>query len=183
MTRVATFGGSAVFAALAAAGWLPWLVLVGPVLGARTALGLYLVLVTAAYLAGVAPRRASGLSAAVMAVVAGVVLIVLARATAELALGLGVVLGVGRSVVLYRARPARALATEAVLVGGGLLFARALAAPSAGGVMLALWGFFLVQSLFFLIGGIAPRPDDPGRRDPFEEAYARAMALADEGDA
>ena len=102
MTRVATFGRSAVFAALAAAGWLPWLVVVGPALGARAALGLYLVVLTAAYLAGVAPRRASALRAALAAGLTGVLLIALARATGELALGLGVVLGLGRSAVLYR---------------------------------------------------------------------------------
>jgi hypothetical protein len=183
MTRVATFGRSAVFAALAAAGWLPWLVVVGPLTGARAALGLYLVGLTTAYLAGVAPRRASALRAALAAALAGALLVAVARATGELALGLGVVLGLGRSVVLYRERPARALVTEAALVGGGLLFARALATPSAGGVMLAVWGFFLVQSLFFLVGGVAPRADEAARRDPFEEAYARAMALVEEGDA
>jgi hypothetical protein len=44
---------------------------------------------------------------------------------------------------------------------------------------LAVWGFFLVQSGFALIGARDARPaSEP--RDPFEAANARAMAILDE---
>jgi hypothetical protein len=179
MTRWTSFAGSAGFAALAAAGWLPWLVTVGAVVGPRRALAVYLVGATAVYLAVLAPAGARRLGVALGAALVGGVLAMVARAPGELALGLGVILGVARSAFLYRARPARAVVMELALVGGGLLFARALVGPPALSVMLALWGFFLVQSCFFLVGGVGPRPADGARRDPFDEAYARAMRLMD----
>jgi hypothetical protein len=98
----------------------------------------------------------------------------------ELALCLAALIGAVRSGLLYRARPLRAILTEVALALGGLLFARLLLGPSALAAMLAIWGYFLVQSLFFLIPGARPgRGDDPVP-DPFERAHARALALLDE---
>jgi hypothetical protein len=48
-------------------------------------------------------------------------------------------------------------------------------------VAFAIWGFFLVQSFFFLLGGVAERAATPAGLDPFEVARARAVALM-EGD-
>jgi len=96
---------------------------------------------------------------------------------AELAIGLAVILGIARSTVLYRAAAARAVATEAVLLLGGLLFARFLAGASLLSTALALWGFLLVQSVFFLIGGVRARSAGAPHADPFEATYRRAVAL------
>jgi len=179
MMRADGFARGTVFAALAAAAWLPWMVVLG---GGGAAFALYLVAITAAYLVGLGPRGAPRLAVAAGAALLGGVLAAGVHTPGELALGLGAILATARSAVLHRARPARAIMTEVVLVGGGLLFARALAAPTAFGVMLAVWGFFLVQSTFFLVAGVEPRPVAAARRDPFEEAYARATALLeDEG--
>jgi hypothetical protein len=179
MMRFDSFLRSAAFAALAAAGALPWLVVVGGALGSRMALGLYLVGLTATYLSGLGRPGPSRFATAAGAAALGGTLLAVVHSQAELVLGLGAILAVARGGFLYRARSARAVLTEIVLVGAGLLFARALAGSSGPGVVLAIWGFFLVQSLFFLVGGVEPRPARPGRRDPFDEAYTRAVALLD----
>jgi hypothetical protein len=180
MFRRDGFGRSIVFAALAAAASVPWLLLAGPAVGGRRALATYLVLVTATYVAGIAPSRRRALAAAALALGGGAAVLAVAShpLAPELALGLGVVLATVRSGVLFRATPARADLLEAVVVGGGLCFARALGGPGVLGVVLSLWGFFLVQSLFFLVGGVTTRTV---RRhaDPFDEACARAFAVLD----
>jgi hypothetical protein len=175
--RCDTFVRSAVFAAVAAMGWLPWLLLVGPFLGAWSARSSYLVGVAALYVAGLSRARAARVSLAMGTLAAGVGLALVSRTSAEIALGLATLLGIVRSVFLYRALPARAVVTEVCLLGGGLLFARFLAGPSPASTGFALWGFLLVQSLFFLApAGRTPTAGDR-RADPFEEAYRSALAL------
>lgn len=178
MMRWDAFARSAVFAAVAAAAYLPWMATLG---GGRAAGHLYLVALTAAYLTGLGPRGGRRFVVAAGAAALGLALAAVVHSTGELVVGLGAVLATARSTLLYRARAARAVVTEVALVGGGLLFARALAAPSVLGTMLGIWGFLLVQSTFFLVGGTRPRPAAAVRRDPFEEAYARATALLDGG--
>jgi len=167
------FTRSLVFAALAAAGWLPFVLVAGPLLGGRTALSLYLVVLSAAYVAAIGGRAAVTAAAAL----AGAVLLAIARGPAGLVLGLGAVVAGLRSGLLWPRAPARAVVLEVALVGGGFVFARALAGGTPVAVMLAIWGFFLVQSVFFLVTGAARRT--PGRGDPFEEARRRALALLD----
>jgi hypothetical protein len=57
------------------------------------------------------------------------------------------------------------------------LFARFLAAAFLFSTPLAVWGFFLVQSTFSLIGVPKERRSAGGHPDAFDEAYARATAL------
>ncbi|HSD10111.1 MAG TPA: hypothetical protein VLF14_03950, partial [Candidatus Binatia bacterium] len=95
----------------------------------------------------------------------------------QLVLGLGVLVAVARSGFLYRSTPARSVVVEAIITGGGLLFARFLCGPSSAALLLSTWGFFLVQSVYFLVGGTYT-PAGSGRHpDPFQDAYGRAMAL------
>ena len=76
-----------------------------------------------------------------------------------------------------RERPARALAVEALLLGGAVALARALFAPTLLGTSLAIWGFGLAQSARCLVSaGGATLP----ARDAFEEASRRAQALLEE---
>jgi len=159
MIRWDSFGRSAAFAACAALGWTPWVLLGGP-------RAFYLVGVTAVYVAGL-----GGPVAATLTAVAGGALLLVGDA-AVLCVGLAVVLAVARSAFLYRAAPARAVVVETALAGGGLVFARLLGTPS-----LAIWGFFLVQSFFFLVGGVRARETATGHSDPFEAAHARAMEV------
>jgi len=176
MMRIDSFARSAAFAAVAALGWMPWLIATGPLIGSPAARAIYLVGVTALYAGGLAkspPRRAM---VALVAALAGGVLAIIARGTPELCLALAAVLGVARSGFLHRAAPPRAVAIEAGLLVGGLLFARFLAVGPLA-TALALWGFLLVQSCFFLVGGIGPRAADGRHPDPFEDACARATEV------
>jgi hypothetical protein len=177
----AGFGRSVIVAAIGALGVLPWIVLARPFAGPDAALAAYLVLLNAAYVALIAPRRGRRLAAFTVVGFAGAVVAVLSRSWSELALGLGLLLATARSGFLYRLPAARAVAIEIVLCGGGLLFARFLAAPSARGLMLALWGFLLVQSIYVLVGGLRVSLPGGSRRDPFVEAHARALELLEGG--
>lgn len=177
MTRCNTFARSALFAAVAAAAWLPWVLVAGPIVGVWSARALYLVAITALYIAGVAPQRTRRMTAAVVAGLVATGLALVAHTTVELAIGLGAILGIARSGFLYRAAPARAVTTEATLLVGGLVFARFLAGASLTSTALALWGFLLVQSLFFLVAGVRVRATGGRHPDPFDEAHRRALAL------
>jgi hypothetical protein len=173
-----TFVRGAVFAALAASCWLPWAVLVAPFIGVSNARALYLVGIATLYVAGLSPRTARRVTATTMTAVAGLVLLVAFRTTGAVVSGLAILVGIARSVFLYRTAPARAVAREVLLLGGGLAFARFLAGATPASTALALWGFWLVQSFFFLAGDGAPaRPSVRNGVDPFDEAYRRAIAL------
>jgi hypothetical protein len=177
----AAFAKNLGFAALAAGALPLWLLLAQPILGADRAIGAYFVLAAAAYLGTIAPVRGRALAVAVAATAVGGFAALVARAPGELVLVLGVLVAVARSGFLYRCAPARGVAIEAIVAGGGLLFARFLFGPSVAALVLALWGFFLVQSVYFLLGGRhAPAlARDP---DPFQDAYGRAIALLDRGE-
>jgi hypothetical protein len=175
------FAKSLCFAAVAAGALPLWLLLARPILGADRAIGAYFVLAAAAYLGTIAPARNRALAAAVAAAAVGGAAALVARAPSELVLLLGMLVAVVRSGFLYRSTPARAVMVEAIVAGGGLVFARFLFGPTVTAFVLALWGFFLVQSLYFLLGGkhassFARHPD------PFQDAYARATALLDRGE-
>jgi hypothetical protein len=177
--HIRSFGRSAAFAALVALAFFPWLVVVAPVFGLPAARAFYLVAATALYAGGLAQSPARRASVAVLVAVAGLVLAVITRGRPELCLALAVLLGTVRSVFLHRAAPARAVATEALLVGGGLVFARFLAGDAPHATSLALWGFFLVQSCFFLVAGVTAATSAGRHPDPFEDAFARASEVMD----
>lgn len=180
MMRWDGFSRSTVFAAIAAAAWLPWVAVVRPIAGGWHALVLYAVGLLALYIAGCSAARPRALQAALAAAAAAVLIALGARNVTELAIGLGAVLGIARSGFLYPTAPARAALRELLLIGGGLAFARFLAGATFPSVALAVWGFLLVQSCFFLLGA-ATHPTDGRHPDPFEEAHRRASALLDAG--
>jgi len=177
--RCNSFLRSALFAALAAAAYLPVHVLGEPLLGVSTGRALYLTGLLACYVVGLSP---GGRPAAALVVgVLGLALIVGVDSLREVVLSLAVILGILRSGLIYPSRPARAIVTEAFLIGGGLAFACSLLGSSAFSVALAVWGFFLVQSTFFLCSNSERGADSTSGRDPFESAHARAMDLLGEG--
>lgn len=173
-----SFGRSALFAALAGAAYLPVLVLVGPLLGFTTAATVYLTALVTCYVAGLSPGRRFGTTFVVGAL--GLALVAAADSPREFVLILAVILGITRSGLLYPSRSVRTIATEAVLVGGGLAFAVFLRASSPFSTALAIWGFFLVQSFFFLCRDTEGRSQPNAERDPFESAYVRAVDLLDD---
>ena len=174
------FGRSVLLAAIIGAAWPAFALVAAPLLGARAALSLYVVGATAVYVAAIAPSIARGVATALVAVAIALGFAVVAGTPGAVVLGAALALGCARSGLLHRGRAARVLAVEALLLGGGLLLARFLFAPGALGTALALWGFFLVQSAFFAIGGLRVRDSDGVAPDRFECARRRALALLEE---
>lgn len=175
------FLGSVLYAAAAAVLYLPCLVLTAPFLGLGPARGLYLAATVAVYVGGLVPRPGRALGAGLLAGALGLGVLAVAGALPQVAVGLAIVLAFTRSGVLYGSRPARAWLLEASLVAGGLGVASLLVGPSEASVAFALWGFYLVQASFFLVGGVREREaEPPAARDPFERAYASALALLED---
>jgi hypothetical protein len=174
-----SFGRTLLFGALAAAAWPAWALMLSR-LGHGTGLELYLVTLGAVYVAGLGTATSRGLGAALLALGFGAAVLLMARHPADVAIGSALAVGVCRSGFLYSHRPIRALLLEFALLGAGLAVAGWLATPGLLGVALAVWGFFLVQSLWFLVGGRKERTDTPDGVDPFEHARGRALALLDD---
>ena len=175
-----TLFGSLVFGAVAALAAIPWTMRMVPVLWPYTAVAVYAVAAVALYLLWIAPTLSRGLRIGVLAGLLAAVAWALAGGLPEGLVASAAVLGVARSGFLYRTRPARALALEGALLAGGLVFARALAAPTSLGVGLGIWGFFLVQSLYFVAGGVEGRRDEEPGIDRFEKARRETLALLEE---
>ncbi len=174
MLRALAFG---LVAALAS---IPWTMVLGPVFGQSWALAGFCLAAAVLYPAVIAPSLPRGVAAAGAAGLAAAAVGVLAARPTEAILGAALIVAAARSGLLYRRRPARALLIEGALLFGGLLFARALAGPTLLSASLAIWAFFLVQSLFFLAGGLRERQGEEPRIDPFERARKRALALMEE---
>ena len=173
MTRVDSFARSVVFAAMVATASLPWMLVAAPLLGGSTARAMYLAFAALAYVMSLMRARQPRWIA--LAVVSCAVAAVMAHSVTELAMMLGVVIGVFRGGYLHRADGPRTLLREVVLIGGGLVFASALATTLLPATATGLWGFFLVQSIFFL--GAPSRFPDRERGDAFEAAYRRAEEM------
>lgn len=180
MIGLNSFGRSALFAAVAAAAWLPWVILLGPWIGIASARALYLVGMVAIYLGGLSAQPARALIAGAIALLGGIVLLAFAGSGSALVLGLAVMIAVGRSVFLYRMQAARAVLVEAALLLLAIAFMRWLASPTVLATSLSVWAFFLVQACFFLLAANRPRAAADIVFDPFEAAYRRAEALLHE---
>ncbi len=173
MLRTLAFG---LFAAL---GSIPWAMVLGPLFGQPWALAGYCLAAVVLYLVAIAPswpRVAIGTAAGLAAIAVAL----LASRPSEAMLGAVLILAVARGGFIYRGKTARTVLLEATLTLGGLLFARALAGPTLLSAGLAVWAFFLVQSLHSLVGGMGERQSDEPRVDAFERARRRALALMEE---
>jgi len=95
----------------------------------------------------------------------------------ELAVALTLVVSVARSGFLLRQSPGRALVYETVCGAASLGLAWALYQPTVFGAALSLWGWFLVQSCFYLLVEVFPRRPRAGEGDAFEVARARLLEL------
>lgn len=171
---------SLAFGLVAALGVIPWAMALGPFFGHSWAIASYSLMAASLYAAIISPGWPRGVALGAAAGFVALAIAVLAGRPSEAILGAALIVAVARSGFLYRAKPARAVVVEAALVFGGLLAARALAGPTLLSAGLAVWVFFLVQSLFFLAGGVRERPPDEPRVDPFERARKRALALMEE---
>jgi len=177
--RANSLWGALSFAAVTALGLVPFLLVVGPIMGSGRALSAYVLASVAAHILCIAPSWARGLR---LALVSLGLLLPIAFLTGSLSgrlLAAALVLSVVRSGLLYRARPARAIVLEALLLVGGLFLARLVWGHGLMSMALALWCFYLVQSLYFIAGGVRERRQERGR-DEFAEARDRALSLMEE---
>ncbi len=180
------FGRSLLFAFLCAGASVFYLGAAQIFLGWRLAFASALLLAAVAYLLGVARRPTSGIAAAGATGLCGLGLLLLGATGSELAVALAALIGLFRSGLLYSDRGdgasgfARRFALEAGLLGAGLALGAYLLHGSLFPEAAALWGFFLVQSAFFLFAPAAAgrsRESEPREIDPFERACRRARAL------
>jgi len=176
MMRWNGFRGTLVFGAVAAAALLAFVPLAAPVLGPRGALRCFAVGIGALYLFGLGGSWRRGFVAAGAAGGLGLVLLALPLGVTATTLGSAIGIALCRSGILYRSRPLRACSVEVLLGLGGLGLAGFLAGSGLASLALAVWGYFLVQSVFFLVGGIGARRE-PAPGDPFDRAAAGIEAL------
>lgn len=169
------FGRSLLFAAFAGLG-TGFVLVIEPVLGAANALALYLISTVALYLFGLGTQPRRRLGAGGLTLLLGGVVWLLGPTPREAAIVAVALLSIGRSVICLPARGARAWAIELALSGGGLLMAGVVLGSSPHSAALAVWAFFLIQSVFFLIGGGSRSAAEP-EVDPFEAARDRALAV------
>jgi hypothetical protein len=178
LTPRCLFLRSLIFAAVVALGGVTWVVVVSPLVGRSDAAAAAFLAAAVLYLAWIA----TSLRRAVLAAVGGgslaLLVLLFGASPSEVAAGGAVLLAVLRSAFLYRSPPLRALAVEVALLTAGALVGQWLYAPSPLGAGLALWGFFLVQSLFFLMWHRGE--DEAGALDRFDEARLRALELMEE---
>jgi len=180
MMRWNSFTGTLVFGAVCAA-LLPaaWLLL-GPLMGRGDAAALYLAAAGTLYAAGLAPTLRRSLLVGCLMGGLSLGLLCLARDLVEVAVGMALLLSGFRCFSLHQSGGLRTIAVEAVLGLGGLALAGILAGPGPVGIALAIWGYFLVQAVFFLVGGLRLRSLHPSSEDPFEGARSRLLALLEE---
>ena len=168
------------FGGVAALGSIPWAMVVGPILGRPWALATYCLGAVVLYIVAIAPSWSRGVLIGGLACLPAISIGILAPWPADALTGAALILAVARSGFLYRSKPARALVIEGGLAALGLLIANWLGGPTLLETALAIWSYLLVQSLFFLLGGVANRESEEPRIDPFERAHKRALALMEE---
>jgi hypothetical protein len=169
-----SFSHSVLFGALAGLGWLG---VVQLPLSAYAAYPPYVIGCVAVYLAGLAPARRRRLAAGSLGAALGFGVFLLVGGVREATLAAAFVLAVVRSGFLYRQGPLRAVVLESALVLGGLSIARVFAGAGAESLAFGVWGFFLVQSLFFLAPGVGHRRGPQESEDPFERARSQLERL------
>jgi hypothetical protein len=178
MPRWDSFARSLAFAALAAAGLPVAVTFAGALFGAESAARLYAIAAAGIYAAGLSPDRSRRVAALAFAVLAGCVLALLPLDLRATAVGAAGIVAFARGVLLAEGRTLRALAIEAVFGAAGLATAAHFARGGLFALCLAIWGYFLVQSGYFLIGGRDARGESA--RDPFDRARAWLLRLLED---
>jgi hypothetical protein len=179
MPRWDSFGRSLVFAALAAAGLPVAVTFAGFVFGGDQAARLYLIGAAGIYAIGLCADRTHRVATFAVAAFAGAILALLPLDLRSTAVGAAGIVALARGFLLPNTRNLRALAIEAVLGAAGLAVAAWFAHGGLLALCLGLWGYFLMQSGYFLIGANAPGAGDLPR-DPFDQARARLQRLLED---
>jgi hypothetical protein len=179
MLRWDSFTRSLAFAALAAAGLPVAVTFAGALFGAESAARLYALAAAGVYAIGLCPDRGRRVAALAFVAFAGAILALLPLDLRATAVGAAGIVALVRGALLAEGRPLRALAIEAVFGAAGLAAAAHFARGGLFALCLAFWGYFLVQSGWFLIGGRAAGAGEMAR-DPFDRARARLVRLLED---
>ncbi len=173
------FSSSLIFAAVAGLAAVPYLLVALPAFGLVRTFSIGAVLLVAAYIVVASPSLVRGLRSGALTLALGVGLYALAPGVVVL-FASAILLGVVRSGLLYRAKIGRAFAIEAMLFLLATSVAQLLAGSTVQSYGLAVWGFFLVESTFFLFEGARSRAESGSAEDPFERARREATRLMEE---
>ncbi|MBJ21254.1 MAG: hypothetical protein GY910_02675 [bacterium] len=151
-----------------------------PFVGSANALALHLAICVVAYGVSIGRNPRMRLRNGLVGSIASVAVLSLARSIDGIAIGLTIVLALVRTGLDGEARTGRTLFFETILGCGALAFSSVLAAPGGLGNSVALWGFMLVQSLYFLLPLARHRKASLAEGDPFDRARGHLLALLDE---
>lgn len=179
------FGGSLVLAGTMAVALPATVLMFAPSIGRDSAIGLHWAVAGAAWVAWLAPGLRKSVAAGALALLVGVALTRVVG-VAHAAPGVAVVvvmaglLAAMRSGVVRRAPWSRVFFCEIAIGAAAVAMAQWLAGPSLLEAMAALWGFFLVQSVFGLWPGLEPGRREGRHGDGFERAAARLTRLLEE---
>jgi len=171
------FRGGVIFAAAAGLGCVPFMLAFTSRAGGADALAAYALLTSVIYVGGVSAGPRRGWPAALAAGVLALGVWMLPATPRETILAAAGILAVTRGALACPGRGARGWAVEATLAALGLAFAASLAGSGPLGLGLAVWSFYLVQSVFFLVGGARAAADPRPEVDPFDAAHARVVSL------
>jgi hypothetical protein len=171
------FRGGVLFAAAAGLGCVPFMLALTSRTGVGDALAAYALLTSVIYVGGVSAGPRRGWIAALAAGVMALAVWLLPTTPRESILAAAGILAVTRSGLACPGRGARVWAIEAVLGALGLAFAATLAGSNLIWLGLSIWSFYLVQSVFCLVGGARPSPERNEEADPFDVAHARVVSL------
>jgi hypothetical protein len=149
---------------------------IGSTRAAEIGLGLYWVTTAAGALAVAASSRRARVLIGFAASLVSWIVLLRAPSLSVLAVALTLVVALVRSGVLMRQGAVRGLVVEMACGACSLGLAYALYAPTVVGAALSLWGWFLVQSCFYLLAAIRPRRH-AGVADPFDVSRSRLLEL------
>ena len=176
---VRSFGGTLAFGIAAGVGFPGFAVLSSPLVGTHTALWLWIALGAIAYSALLGQSWRERIAGAFIATLFLIPTAFLTDEIAGIAMGAALAVAIARSRLLGTHQIARTVAVEALLAAFGFAFVTALHGPGWFPISLAIWGWFLVQSLYFLIGGLMSEPA-PGDIDPFDLAHEQVSRILEQ---
>ncbi|MEM7412609.1 MAG: hypothetical protein AAF430_20430 [Myxococcota bacterium] len=172
MFGVYGFGRALVFAAVAALGLPAAVTFLGPWIGEVTSVHVYVAAFAVAFVAGLVPDPPGRRAWVWVGAAVATALALLPIGTPTFALSMAGFIALGRLLARRPHSWPRAIGLEIALGLAGLALASFLFAHTLLGYALAIWGYFLVQSAYFVCGGRRADPSDP-EIDPFERAERR----------
>lgn len=178
--KIDSFFSSILFGAVAAVGVVFAQHLFSPVLGSATVQTLYLALAMVVYAALIASSLRNRLGKLAVAGLGALFVLGMASGTHAIAIGLTIVLSLVRSGFDRESRTPRGWCAEGLLGVAALVFASVLYSPSWLGSAAGLWGYALVQSLYFQLPALRTRPRHSMTGDAFDRARERILVLLDD---